>query len=217
MTGSACAALGFKARFAREAAPERLYRLHPDGQRLIRGWLVRAKGGSKHRQAVFESFIFAWIAFNAWASSISRLDPDWSWLSAVALNEEIADWFASNVANASSPLALDAPQFSKFWPIFEVQKLPPGALQVQAERRKRGQVTEQYLRHGAEAFQPQCWLSHRQAGEEVPVDWPHTLAALYRVRCNLFHGEKARHSEMDRGILGASLKVLLAVEDAWLR
>jgi len=39
------------------------------------------------------------------------------------------------------------------------------------------------------------------AGESVPIDWPHTLAAVYQVRCNLFHGHKAAHSEMEPAIV----------------
>ena len=43
----------------------------------------------------------------------------------------------------------------------------------------------------------------------MPLDWPHTLAALYRVRCNLFHGEKGRHSEMDQRIVASGFRTLI--------
>jgi hypothetical protein len=45
--------------------------------------------------------------------------------------------------------------------------------------------------------------------DEKPLDWPHTLAALYRIRCNLFHGEKAVNSEMDNLIVSIDFRVLL--------
>lgn len=35
--------------------------------------------------------------------------------------------------------------------------------------------------------------------------WPHFIQAVYRARCNLFHGEKSAHSEMDRIIVSTAL------------
>ena len=32
----------------------------------------------------------------------------------------------------------------------------------------------------------------------MPPDWAHILKAIYKVRSNLFHGQKAAHSEMDK-------------------
>jgi hypothetical protein len=58
-------------------------------------------------------------------------------------------------------------------------------------------------------FEPACWKRHMDEGGSIPMDWPHTLAALYRVRCNLFHGEKAPYSEIDRTIVRAALRVLV--------
>ena len=43
----------------------------------------------------------------------------------------------------------------------------------------------------------------------MPLDWPHTLEALYRVRCNLFHGEKGLDSEMDALIVSSAFRVLV--------
>jgi hypothetical protein len=45
----------------------------------------------------------------------------------------------------------------------------------------------------------------------MPLDWAHAMKALYRVRCNLFHGEKARTSEDDKRIVTAAYNVLAEV------
>ena len=50
---------------------------------------------------------------------------------------------------------------------------------------------------------------HRERGEEVSLNWAHSLKAIYRVRCNLFHGEKAAHSEMDQKIVSSAFQILL--------
>jgi len=42
---------------------------------------------------------------------------------------------------------------------------------------------------GAQKFAPACWKRHRDAGESVPIDWPHTLAAVYQF-AQLVHGHK---------------------------
>ena len=75
--------------------------------------------------------------------------------------------------------------------------------------RSRCDVRNHYFSSGATKFEPQCWQTHNASGEEAPLDWAHTLAALYRVRCNLFHGEKSAHSEMDQRVVHAALKVLV--------
>jgi hypothetical protein len=71
-------------------------------------------------------------------------------------------------------------------------------------------VVKRYLDAGVTAYAPQCWKRHHDAKVPVPLDWPHTLAALYRVRCNLFHGEKAAHSEMDQRIVADALRTLVS-------
>ena len=48
-------------------------------------------------------------------------------------------------------------------------------------------------------FAPSCFLHHQPSGTRlaaydpvhVPLDWAHTLHAIYMVRCSLFHGGKS--------------------------
>lgn len=116
--------------------------------------------------------------------------------------------FAQLIADARTPFASYAQQFAQLWPIFEVKTLrQQGAYWFRADTRE--EVITHYLAKGINRFEPECWKRHRDSGELVPIDWPHTLAALYRVRCNLFHGEKAAHSEMDRRVVSSALCVLV--------
>ncbi len=52
-------------------------------------------------------------------------------------------------------------------------------------------------------------MRHVEEDGDVPLDWPHTLLSIYHVRCNLFHGEKAAHSEMDRCLVSSAFRILL--------
>lgn len=71
----------------------------------------------------------------------------------------------------------------------------------------RPNMIAHYFQNGADSFSPACFRRHSENGEETPLDWPHLLSAIYQVRCNLFHGDKAPHSEIDRVLMHSSLQV----------
>jgi hypothetical protein len=98
--------------------------------------------------------------------------------------------------------------FANCWPIFEVKELRSKGIQRDYAG-DRARTIRRYLNEGATKFEPQCWEEHFKKGEEPSADWPHTLAAIYRVRCNLFHGEKAVSSEMDQEVVGTALRTLV--------
>lgn len=188
---------------------ERFSFLHPDGQQLIASWLKRAwnKRDCLPKDS-FEPFIFTWISFNGWAACITGLDRDREWLDAIALTQHIGDDFDRLVADESSAVFRYAREFYNFWPIFKAQEIRRrGVYNYHAGRRQ--EIVKHYLDARIRSFEPQCWTRHQEEGTPVPLDWPHTLTTLYRVRCNLFHGEKAAHSEMDAQIVSSAFRVLV--------
>jgi len=196
-------------RLARRVRLSRYRELHPDGRELISGWFERAwYMRDCEAEDSFEPFIFTWIAFNGWAACVTGLDRDRDWIDALMLSSTICDDFARLVADRESAVSIHANEFRQLWPIFKAQSIRRH--RVRAEHMDNRQaIVEYYLREGIRQFEPQCWARHRDEGSEVPLDWPHTLAALYRVRCNLFHGEKAAHSEMDQLIVSCAFRVLV--------
>jgi hypothetical protein len=183
----------------------RFDRLHDDGKRLIRGWLERAARGQRE-EPDFASFIYLWIAFNGWAACVTGKDGDRAWQDALIADPELNDRF-DDLVGGVSPAATAARQFAELWPVFRVSDLRARGIDYLAGgNASRAEMTQDYLDAGATKFEPQCFLDH----EEVPLDWGHTLAALYRVRCNLFHGEKARSSESDRLIVARAHGILLS-------
>jgi hypothetical protein len=187
----------------------RFHRLHLDGQRLISGWFKRAWDMRDcEAEEGFEPFIFLWLAFNGWAACVSGRDMDREWRDALALNPTIQGDFARLVADSESSVAVYALEFHRTWPIFKAQAIRRQGVYVGHEW-SRQEVIEHYLSNGINRFEPQCGMRHRAEETEIPLDWPHTLAALYRVRCNLFHGEKAAHSEMDQLIVANAFRVLV--------
>lgn len=185
---------------------ERYARLHPDGQKLIPDWHKRATSADD-----FESFIYLWIAFNGWAACVTDKDVDSKWRQALTADPKLNDDFARLVTDPSTRTADAAQKFHQLWPIFSVAKLRQGRIDHwRAIDRDRGGTARAYIKAGARGYEPSCYGDHN---DEPPLDWGHTLAALYRVRCNLFHGEKARTSGNDRTVVTAARTTLLSFVD----
>lgn len=183
--------------------------LHPEGRDLITGWFNRAwDARDSNDEDCFEAFIFAWFSVNGWAACVTGCDRDANYLCALMRDQSIYQEFDRLVSIPESEVAIYATQFSKLWPIFEVKELRRRSI-IRHHHGDRDDIVSSYLANGATKFEPQCWKKHKDAGQSIPVDWPHTLAAVYRVRCNLFHGEKAAHSEIDQQVVSSAFKVLV--------
>lgn len=72
---------------------------------------------------------------------------------------------------------------------------------------KRPVLVKRYLNGGMKHF-PECWPYHQEEAETIPLDWL-THLPIYRVRCNLFHGNKSTHSEMDSAIVQPAFHTLI--------
>jgi hypothetical protein len=119
-----CEELVGNPRLAGRADRSRYWTLHPEGRRLVSGWFERAW---EVRDCVpedsFEPYIFAFVAFNAWASCVTALDKDREWMDALSLDQALAEDFSMIIANHTSPLDQFAQELRQLWPIFEVQSL----------------------------------------------------------------------------------------------
>jgi hypothetical protein len=188
---------------------ERYDVLHPEGRRLITGWFDRAGQARECRaEDSFEPFIFAWFAVNGWATCVSGEDQDRAYLNALMCDQTMCESFTRLLSDSGRPFASSATDFARLWPIFEVKELRRRGI-MRRSWGDRDTIVSSYLAAGAQRFAPPCWKRHREAGEQVPLDWPHTLAAIYRVRCNLFHGEKGAHSEIDQRLVSSAFRTLL--------
>ena len=180
--------------------------LHNDGKELIRDWRDRAAAsGAEDR---FESFIYLWIAFNSWAACVTERDGDRDWLGGLVADPTLNQMFDEQVSSATQT-AEYARQFAKLWPIFRASELRRLGIRHLSANLSRPDRILAYRDADARVFAPDCFFEHA----EVPLDWGHTLEALYRVRCNLFHGEKSRGSENDRDVVNAAYESLRAFLD----
>ena len=187
----------------------RYRRLHPDGRSLIRQWFRRAwRNKDSTPEYSFEPFIYTWLAFNGWAACVTNMDTDSRWRKALSITPELYDSFNDLAHNPDSSVYGPAQALYELWPIFKSSEIR----HQQAFHRghiDRKRIVQHYFDAGIEKYEPQCWKKHLEKNEVTPLDWPHTLAVLYRVRCNLFHGEKGIYVEMDRIIVHKAFLVLV--------
>jgi hypothetical protein len=182
--------------------------LHPEGKRLISGWFQRAwRERNCQPDETFEPFIFAWFAFNGWAACITDIDRDREIIDALAADSTINNEFVRAIHH-NQDVSASLGNFVELLPIFDVKSLRrQGILRNTTETRL--ERVNYYIANGANQFEPRCWQRHHDAGEAMPVDWGHILNAIYKVRCNLFHGLKAAHSEMDQTIVHSAYLALV--------
>jgi hypothetical protein len=195
---------GLRDRFDRH----RLDLLHHDGRRLISHWFRLAQDRLDCDPAEsFEPFIHAWIAFNSWASCCTDLDQDRQIIEALSRSTELIQQFEHSMTN-SNVIRTSAERFRSMWPVFNVKDLRRRRIPMFLDLDRPNMIAH-YFQHGADSVVPLCYRRHVGNGEEVPLDWPHVLAAIYQVRCNLFHGDKAPHSEGDRTLVHSGMQVLV--------
>ena len=181
--------------------------LHSDGRRLIRQWLSRASTEMQSQDgSPFEAFIFLWIAFNGYASCITDEEQDREIIRKLGNCPDTRRDFAELLDRDADFQSLVS-TFAKSWPVFKVHQLRRQRLLGRAFA-NRAERVRYYLDADCRAYRPECFSYHQGRQEDVPLDWPHTLNAIYQVRCNLFHGEKSLTEENDRVIVTQALGVL---------
>lgn len=158
----------------------------------------RAEEGSR----AFKAFIYAWISFNGWASCCVDREEDAVIIKALCAEPSLVETFNDIVRNDVA-VERELVRFHDLWPIFRASDVRD----VEAPAGPRSARVERYLHAVPDAVRaPTCHMRHPDG---APADWGHTLWALYRVRCNLFHGTKSSYGEEDRMIVGAAAGVLV--------
>lgn len=159
------------------------------------------EGSSRRVDRAFDSFIHSWISFNGWASCCLEEERDLRMVRILSTEGELATLFDA-MAEASPAYSAAVARFRAQWPIF--RSLDVQGAQLPGETRRERTQRYAYTLPDAQRA-PDCHLRHPHG---VPGNWGHTLFALYRVRCNLFHGKKSVDGPEDREIVGAAAGVL---------
>ena len=168
-------------------------------------WVRRSRCALHDRQH-FEALIYSWIAFNAWVGRVvvdrDKSNQDRFLVASAAADESLSTRFC-RLLRADERAAQAARRFHCLWPVFKARSLSDHELDswrglgYESRTAFRTQCFGRKLRKSDLA--PSCFLHHQPKGtspagynpEYVPLDWTHTLHAIYMVRCSLFHGGKS--------------------------
>lgn len=180
---------------------------------LITSWSSRAlrvlDGPGRPSSKSSEAFIYAWIAFNGWASCCFEIEEEDAELLRHVRSDTRLQIVFDDLRSPAGVLAEPVSSFGTMWPIFqatEVRKTHDQAMVAYAHG-GRSALIKHYLEfHPNAKREPNCHSGHPHGMES---DWFHTLPALYRVRNNLFHGNKSSYSKIDSDVVVAAAAVLV--------
>jgi hypothetical protein len=209
-------------------------RVQPEFWRFADPWLKRAQNrirspGDDH----FERLIFLWVVFNSWITqAVSNEDRSHEdrYLVGVLASDPLLNSEFERARRKDRRFRELTDSFASRWPIFKVRTLQKYVI----EAWHLGDDREEYVRrvlHRSDGrpthadMAPRCFEKHVR-GElprsgtlwhGVPVTWSHTIAAIYMVRCNLFHGGKDYQSPAHREIARLAFLILWQVWRAELQ
>jgi hypothetical protein len=181
-------------------------KVSPQGEQLVLWWHRRAKQNpTEDFNGPFLRFPQLWFAFNNWAMRVTEAETDRDMIDALAKSPVLKNSFARLLAQ--SPMFRNAATgFAQFWPIFDVKDIRRKGLRHKFHGLDRQVYTRKMLdariRHAPEG----------KFDQDEPT-WDQTIQAVYKVRCNLFHGEKGDSSD-DAGIVNGALQTMLEFIDA---
>ena len=155
----------------------------------------------------FDPFFRCWVSFNAWAACVTNMYCDRGIIECLKTDSTLSLGFEKLRAKDESFKKI-ANAFQKNWPIFDVRELNRLNIQPQGLD-KRCDVVKYYVERGATEYVPKIPGKESLVGDAIELNWPHTIEALYRVRCNLFHGHKNPELEADQEMVGTAFRVLV--------
>ena len=195
-------------------------------QEFAHPWLTRAQRSSESENW-FEALIYLWVAFNAWlglaVTDRDYSERDWYLWRCAALHPTFHQKLAESIAS-SRRLRETAHRFHSLSPIFKARALADEGIPPWGEwgvDEPRGEYRRRAFSRGLRNtdYSPSCFLDHQEDPndlsaldpERIPNDWEHTLAGIYMVRCNLFHGGKSFLSSKDKDFVSMSFTILSSV------
>lgn len=170
-------------------------------QDLIRTLYLHAE---EFEQQPYIKFVFRWMALNGWGMCVADTEIDRIWVDSVAYDEGLSDQF-DRLLRIDADFERAANQFHDLWPIFKAATVRDQEADLGAPASSRREMVEHFLDHDVDDYEPRCWEHHDR---DVPLDWPHTLCTLYRVRNNLFHGEKGLTADSNIRIVSVASDLL---------
>ena len=184
--------------------------LASENQMRILDWFVRAwTRRDCPSSECFDAFADLWRSFNNWAALLTgSTHRDRDWMDILTLSDSLSHVFDQLIRQPTSQTSVFATRFYDCWPILDSRTIKGRHIEMQ-DAALRKDIVLDLIKEGSVRFEPRCWQRHTSSEQNVPLDWPHCLAALYQVRCTLEHGGKSAFLPMNQEIVGSAFGVLL--------
>lgn len=188
---------------------ENFTHLHLKGRELVQSWFDKAWRVKECRdQDSFEPFIYCYIAFNSWAACVTGEDADWKIIRELCNDDTCKSIYQKAIQD---PFVLEiVSQFQSFWPIFKAQEIRRNQI-PHLHSSIREQVIRHYFKYEIQEYAPKDQLNPTLIGHDIPLTWENTLRAIYRVRCNLFHGDKCMDRDDDQKIVSTAFRAFVHI------
>lgn len=189
---------------------------------FVEPWLTRALAARERQEAfwAFEAFIFLWVTFNAWLSAAvadrNQTENDRYLVETAGVDPQLCTAF-EGLKCADGKDVVE--RFRSLWPVFKVRALMKHRIEPWEEHREaRDTYRERCIARGitCREYAPRCFANHQHDPTHpdpalVPLDWAHTMSAIYQMRCNLFHGGKSFAHSSDYRLVEMSFDILWKV------
>ncbi|PKN67572.1 MAG: hypothetical protein CVU57_02395 [Deltaproteobacteria bacterium HGW-Deltaproteobacteria-15] len=199
-----------------------------DFKEFTKGWLEAAN--REQDRNPFMAILSLWIPFNSWLTQVVNRSGlgkpylpfgDYHLVESACRDRMLNARFDSLLKNGEFHTI--AHEFRSLWPIFEPATLNFCGIPLW-QSWNQPQDRNDYRREcfakidGAKTitdhsriFAPKCFRLHGGEPDDVPLDWSHTLSAIYKVRCNLFHGKKSFAFSGHKKLANLSFRILWSI------
>jgi hypothetical protein len=190
---------------------------------------AREAGGNRQPVAAVNALVYLWIPFNSWLAQTvvddTKSESDRYLVAAAGCDARLSAQF-DDLLRRNAKFRATAERFRSFWPIFKVRwlidnRIMPWGIQEDDRGRRLERAAYRDLCFSKNPdptrYRPHCYAEHQDPElplhlgsdpAKVPLDWPHTLNAIYQVRCSLFHGGKTFANSRDVELLRSAYKIL---------
>jgi hypothetical protein len=206
----------------------------PEFWRFADPWVKRAENCVRLRSDHhFEGMIFLWVVLNSWITqAVTNEDRSHEdrYLVGVMAADPLLNAEFERARRRDRSFRAMTESFASLWPIFKVRTLQKYGIEAWHLDDDREEYVRRVLhrpdgRPSHTDMAPRCFEKHARgelprsetSWHGVPITWAHTIAAIYMVRCNLFHGGKDYQSAAHREIASLAFRILWQVWRAELQ
>lgn len=171
--------------------------LDPSVREIVNDWFHHAR----QHPNVMQRFINLWMSFNGWATCVTEKDIDRAMVEMLIDDPRMRNAF-DTLYDRDGAFNGIVGRFVEWWPIYDARDFRRKARQSKVNDIYSREDVHRYAQQWGVKREPRNWLPGSR------VTWGDVLWAIYKVRCNLFHGQKGMNNPSDVRLVEIAHEVL---------